>query len=35
MVPDQTTERIDVGSPMCTQPYSASVLNVSGVSYRF
>jgi glutamate synthase domain-containing protein 2 len=31
--PDHTTERVMVGGPSCTQPYSASVFNVSAMSY--
>ncbi len=31
--PDHTTERILVGGPGCTQPYSASIFNVSAMSY--
>ncbi len=31
--PDHTTERVLVGGPQCTQKYSASVFNVSGMSY--
>ena len=31
--PDHSTERILVGGAMCSQPYSASVFNVSGMSY--
>ena len=32
-VPDPSTERVLVGGPMCTRPYSASIFNVSGMSY--
>jgi len=31
--PDHTAQRIMVGGPACTAPYSASVFNVSGMSY--
>ena len=31
--PDHTTDRVLVGGPQCTQPYSASVFNVSAMSY--
>lgn len=31
--PDPGVSRVVVGSPACTQPYSASVFNVSGMSY--
>ena len=31
--PDHTAERVIVGGPMCTQKYSASVFNVSAMSY--
>lgn len=31
--PDPACERVMVGGPDCTQPYSASVFNVSGMSY--
>lgn len=31
--PDETAARVRVGGPDCTQPYSASVLNVSAMSY--
>ena len=33
MAPDHATERVLVGGPACTQPYSASIFNVSGMSY--
>jgi glutamate synthase domain-containing protein 2 len=32
-VPDHSAERVLVGGPQCTQPYSASVFNVSAMSY--
>lgn len=31
--PDHATERVVVGGARCTQPYSASIFNVSGMSY--
>jgi glutamate synthase domain-containing protein 2 len=31
--PDQTSSRVLVGGPACTQPYSASIFNVSAMSY--
>jgi glutamate synthase domain-containing protein 2 len=31
--PDPSCSRVLVGSPACTQPYSASIFNVSGMSY--
>jgi glutamate synthase domain-containing protein 2 len=31
--PDTSLQRVTVGGPDCTQPYSASMLNVSGMSY--
>ncbi len=31
--PDHTTERVLVGGPACTKPYSASIFNVSAMSY--
>ena len=31
--PDSSNDRVVVGGPACTQPYSASVFNVSGMSY--
>lgn len=31
--PDPGAQRVTVGGPMCSQPYSASVFNVSGMSY--
>ncbi|HEY6218728.1 MAG TPA: FMN-binding glutamate synthase family protein [Gemmatimonadaceae bacterium] len=31
--PDHTAERVKVGGPQCTQPYSASIFNVSAMSY--
>ncbi len=31
--PDEALQRVVVGGPDCTQPYSASMLNVSGMSY--
>ncbi len=31
--PDQSAARVLVGGPQCTQPYSASIFNVSAMSY--
>ena len=31
--PDPAVSRVTVGGPACTQPYSASILNVSAMSY--
>lgn len=31
--PDEASQRIMVGGPLCTQPYSASLFNVSAMSY--
>ena len=31
--PDETSTRVMVGGRMCTQPYSASIFNVSAMSY--
>ena len=33
VVPDHRSQRVLVGGPQCTQPYSASIFNVSGMSY--
>jgi glutamate synthase domain-containing protein 2 len=33
MHPDESRQRVTVGGPDCRQPYSASMLNVSGMSY--
>jgi glutamate synthase domain-containing protein 2 len=33
VTPDHSAERVMVGGPDCKQPYSASIFNVSGMSY--